>query len=98
MNATTLKVGQIVGMRSGAYYYSGRVVEITPDAIYIDMRWESKLEIWKFNLNGISIDSRDAGHISESYEHDGAPCTIEGGNWILHRIEAGAPFSDAPLS
>lgn len=74
-------------MRSGAYYRSGRVVEITADAIYVDMRWESKLEIWKFNHNGLSIDSRDAGHIPEPYEHDGAPCTVEGGNWSLYRIE-----------
>jgi hypothetical protein len=55
MDTKTLTVGQIVGMRSGAYYCNGRVVEITADAIYVDMRWESKLEIWKFNLKAYQL-------------------------------------------
>lgn len=87
-----LVVGQLVSMASGAYGNSGKVVKITEDAIYVDMRWESKLEIWKFNLKGVSIDSRDVGHIPELYEHDGAPCTMEGGNWILCENEAGPPI------
>jgi len=90
MDTKTLRVGQIVWMQSGAYGCNGRVVKITADAIYVDMRWESKLEVWKFNLNGVSIDSRDVGHVPELYEHDGAPATYEAGNWVLYRIEAEA--------
>lgn len=83
MDTSQLVVGQIVRMVSGAYGRSGKVIRIGADGIDVDMRYESKLEIWKFDINGKACDSRSAGYVPEPYELDGVPSTYEGGPWEL---------------
>ena len=87
MDTKTLVVGQIVDMASGAYGCSGKVIRVAADGIDIDMRYESKLEIWKFDTNGKACDSRSVGYVPEPYEFDGVPSTYEGGPWKLYSEE-----------
>jgi hypothetical protein len=87
MDTTKLQVGQIVHLRSGIYGCSGKVIRVGPDGVDVDMRWESRLEIWKFDANGKACDSRSVGHIPEPFEADGAPATFECGWYFLVRAE-----------
>ena len=87
MDASKLVVGQVVDMVSGAYGRSGKVIRVAADGIDVDMRYESKLEIWKFDANGKAIDSRSVGYIPEPYEFEGIPSTYEGGPWELYGDE-----------
>lgn len=88
MDTKTLVVGQVVYMSSGGVYgCSGKVVRITADGIDVDMRFESKLEIWRFDTNGRACDSRSVGYVPEFWELDGVPSTYEGGPWVLHSID-----------
>lgn len=87
MDTSKLVVGQIVHMRSGPYGTSGIVIRVGEDGVDVDMRYESKLEIWKFDANGKSCDSRSVGYVPEPFEFDGAPSTYESGPWELEDIE-----------
>jgi len=82
-----LKVGQIVYMVSGAYARSGKVIRVGADGVDVDMRYESRLEIWKFDINGKACDSRSVGYIPEIFEFDGVPSSYEGGPWELSTAE-----------
>lgn len=84
MDIKTLVVGQVVYMVSGGVYYrEGKVIRVAPDGVDVDMRYESRTEIWKFDINGKACDSRSVGYVPEPYEFDGAPSTYEGGRWVL---------------
>ena len=84
INTKTLAVGQVVYMVSGGVYCrSGKVIRIGADGIDVDMRYEARLEIWKFDINGKACDSRSVGYVPEPYELDGVPSTYEGGPWEL---------------
>ncbi len=84
MNTKSLAVGQVVYMVSGGVYYrSGKVVRVAADGIDVDMRYEARLEIWKFGIDGKTCDSRSVGYVPEPFEFDGAPSTYEGIRWEL---------------
>ena len=83
MDTTKLVVGQLVYMVSGGAGRFGKVVRVGTDGIDVDMRYESRLEIWKFDTNGKACDSRSVGYVPEPYEFDGIPSTYEGGPWEL---------------
>ena len=83
----SLMVGQIVYMVSGAYFRSGKVIAVTADGVDVDMRYESTLEIWKFDRSGKACDSRSVGYVPEPFEFDGVPSTFEGGPWELYGEE-----------
>ena len=88
MDTTTFKIGQEVYMVSGGVYSrSGKVIRVGADGIDVDMRYEARLEIWKFDINGKACDSRSAGYVREPYEFDGVPSTYEGGPWELYSEE-----------
>jgi len=87
MDTSKLKVGQIVQLQSGVYGCSGKVIRVGVDGVDVDMRYESRLEIWKFDSNGKACDSRSVGYVPQFFELDGVPSTYEAGPYVLAKAE-----------
>jgi hypothetical protein len=79
-----LVVGQIVYMVADVAGRYGKVIRVGTDGVDVDMRYESKLEIWKFDANGKACDSRSAGYVPDIWEPDGIPA-FHGAPWELKR-------------
>jgi hypothetical protein len=83
MDTSKLVVGQVVNVVSGAYGRSGKIIRVGTDGVDLDMGYQSNFQIWKFDNKGKACDSRSVGYVPEPHEADGAPCTWEGGYWML---------------